>query len=248
MVQDVGGTVIYEHAADLVFPAASVIKIPLLMTAYADARDGRLSLDERIAVGERLGGTGVLRHLPDIHEVSIRDLATLTTIVSDNTATNRLIERVGLERVQERLAEWGCLRTVLARKMFDTEAARLGRDNVATPREVAGLLVRLARGELRDPETSAAVVAVLEQTQDASLLRRYLPVTARVAHKIGSLETVRNDAGIIWADRPIVAVGFVADAADVRTARSLLGLLGWIAYQAAGGDAPGLPSEWPGRA
>ncbi len=248
LVQAVDGAVIYERSADEVFPAASVIKIPLLMTVYADAADGRLSLDERLGVGDRVDGTGVLRHLPDVRQASVRDLATLMTIVSDNTATNRLIERVGLERVHARLGEWSCDRTRFQRKMFDTEAVRLGRENVATPREIAALLLRLVRGELRDPATSAAVVAVLEQTQDAALIRRYLPVKARVAHKTGSLDTVRNDAAIVWADRPVVAVGFVKDLVDVRAARPLLGLLGWIAYQGAGGEAVGLPSEWPVRA
>jgi D-alanyl-D-alanine carboxypeptidase len=88
---------------------------------------------------------------------------------------------------------------------------------------------------------------VLEATQDDALIRRYLPATTRVAHKTGSLEKVRNDAAVIWGstDRPVIAVGFVNDVPDIRPARSLLGLLGWLAYGAAGGDAKGLPSEWP---
>ena len=240
------GTVLYERDAGAAYPSASVIKIPLLMTLYADVAAGRLSLDDRIAVGEREPGSGVLRHLPDVRDLSVRDHAMLMTIVSDNTATNRLIETVGLDRVEARLAEWGCLATALRRKMFDLDAAKRGLDNVATAGELASLLLRLVRGELVDRAISDAVLAILEQTQHESLIRRYLPAGARVAHKTGSLDRVRNDAAIIWKDRPIVAVGLVDGLPDIRPAQSLLGLLGWLAYAEAGGaTGAGLPPEWP---
>lgn len=242
---DADGRVLFERDADAAFPAASVIKIPILMAVYADAAEGRLSLDERLAVGEHKPGTGVLGWIRGVGELSVRDHATLMTIVSDNTATNRLIERLGVERIAERMREWGCVTTKLRRKMFDFEAAERGLDNVAAPREVAGLLLRVLRGDLVDRETSDSVLGVLQGTQDDALLRRYVPAKTRVAHKTGSLDTVRNDAGIIWAERPVVAVGFVNGVPDIRPARSLLGLLGWLAFAAAGGDAKGLPSEWP---
>lgn len=242
------GAELFAQRAEEAFPAASVIKIPLVMTLYADAAEGRLSLDERCAVGFRVEGSGVLRHLPDLAELSLRDLATLAIIVSDNTATNRLIERVGLDRVAERLREWGCLGTRLRRAMFDLPAAKRGADNVLVPREIAGLLLRLLRGECAGRATSDAILGVLERTQDDSLLRRYLPAGVRVAHKTGSLDGVRNDAGIIHADRPVIAVGCVRGVADIGQARSLLGLLGWIAYRSAGGAAAGLPPEWPAGA
>ena len=242
---DADGSTLYEHAADETYPAASVIKIPILMTIHADAAEGRLSLDERLAVGEHMPGTGVLGRVPGVADLTIRDHATLMTIVSDNTSTNRLMERLGVERIEERMREWGCVRTKLQRKMFDFEAANRGLDNVASPGELAALLLRLVRGQLVDRATSDAVLAVLEATQDDALVRRYLPAQARVAHKTGSLEKVRNDAAVIWAERPVVAVGFVTGVSDIRPARSLLGLLGWLAYGAAGGDAKGLPSEWP---
>ena len=245
IVLDADGRTLYEHDADGAYSAASVIKIPILMTVYADAAEGRLSLDERLAVGEHLPGSGVLGRVPGVTELSLRDHATLMTIVSDNTATNRLMERVGVERIAERMRAWGCERTKLQRKMFDFEAANRGLDNVASPREIAGLLRLLVGGELVDRATSDAVLGVLEATQDDGLIRRYLPAGTRVAHKTGSLEKVRNDAAVIWAERPIIAAGFVSGVPDIRPARSLLGLLGWLAFAAAGGPAEGLPPEWP---
>ena len=245
IVLDADGRTLYERDADGAYPAASVIKIPILMTVYADAAEGRLSLDERLAVGKHLPGTGVLGRVPGVTELSLRDHATLMTVVSDNTATNRVTERVGVDRIAERMRDWGCERTKLQRKMFDFEAANRGLDNVASPREMAGLLLRLLRGELVDRATSDAVLGVLEGTQDDALIRRYLPAGTRVAHKTGSLEKVRNDAAVIWAARPVVAAAFVSGVPDIRPARSLLGLLGWLAFGAAGGKAEGLPPEWP---
>lgn len=243
---DADGGVLYEHDADGAYPAASVIKLPLLMAVYAEAAAGRLSLDDRLAVGEHKPGTGVLGWIRGVTELTVRDHATLMTIVSDNTATNRIIERLGIERVAELMREWGCVRTQLRRKMFDFEAANRGIDNVATARELAGLLLRLVRGELVDRTTSDAVLAVLEGTQDDALIRRYLPARTKVAHKTGSLEMVRNDAAVVWGERPVIAVGLVNGVPDIRAARSLLGLLGWLAYGVAGGDTGnGLPSEWP---
>jgi beta-lactamase class A len=248
VVLDADGRTLYERDADGAYPAASVIKIPILMTVYADAAEGRLSLDERLAVGEHLPGTGVLGRVPGVTELTLRDHATLMTIVSDNTSTNRVMERLGVERIAARMREWGCERTKLQRKMFDFEAANRGLDNVASPREIAGLLRLLVAGELVDRATSDAVLGVLEGTSDdesKALIRRYLPAGTRVAHKTGSLEKVRNDAAVIWAERPAIAAGFVSGVPDIRPARSLLGLLGWLAFGAAGGKAEGLPPEWP---
>lgn len=240
------GRVAYEHDADGAFTAASVIKIPLLMTVYAEAAAGRLSLEERLAVGERVLGSGVLRHLPDLGELSIRDHATLATIVSDNTATNRLLDRLGVAHIDERMREWGCRTSRFRRRMFDADAARRGEENVLTPRETSALLFRLVRGELVDRPTAAAVIALMEQTQDPSGLRRFLPAGTRVAHKTGSLERTRNDAGIVFGgEGAAVAAAFVDGVADARVGQRLLGLVGWIALGLAGGDAEGLPAEWP---
>ena len=125
-------------------------------------------------VGATVGGTGILGDLRDVADVSLRDLAMLTIALSDNTATNRLIDRVGVARVEERMAEWGCASTKLARGMFDWDAQRRGLENVASPSEIAALLERLVCGELVDRATSDAVIAVLERCQDDAMLRRYL--------------------------------------------------------------------------
>ena len=81
IVLDAEGRTLYERDPDATLPAASVIKIPILMSVYADAADGRLSLDERVAVGQHLPGTGVLGRVSGVTDLTVRDHATLMTIV-----------------------------------------------------------------------------------------------------------------------------------------------------------------------
>ncbi|HZC30267.1 MAG TPA: serine hydrolase, partial [Gaiellaceae bacterium] len=203
--------------------------------------EGRLSLELPIPVAPTVEGSGVLWHLADVHELTLRDHAALMAIVSDNTATNRVIEAVGMDRVNGRLDEWGCPATRLKRKMFDRAAEAAGRNNVMTARETAWLLLRLVRGELVDRATSDAVLGVLEHGTEGARLRRYLPFGKYVAHKYGTLDRVRNDIGVIRVDRSVVAAGFTNDLDDEASADVVLGLLGWAAYRVAGGDGPEMP-------
>ena len=237
------GRELWSVAADDLFPSASVIKVPLVMALYADGAGGRVDLEERVAVGARVDGSGVLRHLREVGPLTLRDLATLAIIVSDNTAANLLIERFGTDRVNERMREWGCSRSRLGRKFYDFEAAKRGHENVLTPRDAATLLLRLVRGECEDRTTSDAVIAILEECQDDRLLRRYLPVGTKVANKTGTLDESRNDAAIIGGPRRLVVAGLTRQVRDVTTAVSWLGVLGWCGYRAAGNEAGPLPPE-----
>ena len=241
VVEEAAGATLFERHGDEIFPAASVIKLPLVMALYAEGALGGIDLDERADVGARVDGSGVLRHLRDPGALTLRDLATLAVIVSDNTATNRLIERVGVDAVNGYLDRWGCSRSRLRRKMYNLDARARGQENEMTPRETASLLGRLVRGELLDRATSDAVLAVLAGNQDDARLRRYLPDGVWVGHKSGSLERVRNDAGVIRASASVIVAGFCSELASEAEGEALLGLLGWCGYRAAGGAGPDLP-------
>ncbi|HEV8469169.1 MAG TPA: serine hydrolase [Candidatus Limnocylindria bacterium] len=236
--------------ADGVFFSASVIKLPLVMTLYADAALGRSSLAERVEIGERVDGSGVLRDLRDVERMSLRDLAALAMTVSDNTATNRLIERVGVARVNERLDEWGCRTTRIGRAMFDLEAKARGVENLMTPRETASLLARVAREAAGGIDASVAVLGLLERNTSAARLGLYLPKGVTLGHKDGwgdDPDYVDNDAGIVRARSSVVAVGFTYRLPPL-VARPLLGLLGLGAAELAGADIAGLPLEMVGGA
>jgi beta-lactamase class A len=236
-----GGTLL-EHDADRALPAASVVKVPLVMTLYADAADGRIDLGERVPTGEHVLGSGVLRDLRDVDTMSLRDLAALMMVLSDNTATNRVIERVTLDRVAERLSEWGIETTALRRRMYDFDASKRGLENVATARELASLLERLVAGECRDRATSDSVLGLMERCADDGKLRRFLGANVKVPSKSGTLDASRNDVAVLRGPvRTVVVAAFTSEVKDLLAAEHLLGVIGRCAALAAGMTVPPLP-------
>ena len=236
------GDVLLEHDADAAFPAASVIKVPLVMALYADAAESRIDLGQRVEAGERVDGSGVLRDMRDIGPLSLRDLAALAIELSDNTATNRLIERIGTERVAQRLSEWGCATTALRRRMYDFAAAERGLENVASARELGSLLSRLVAGECVDRATSDAVLAVMERCDDDRKLRRFLGPNVNVPSKSGTLDASRNDVAVFRGpERTVLVAAFTSEVKDHLAAEHLLGIIGRCAATAAGMSVPPLP-------
>jgi beta-lactamase class A len=190
-----------------VFPQASSIKIAVLLETFKQAEEGRLKLDEFIALEEsrKVEGSGVLFHLgrPSL-SLSIRDLAVLMVVLSDNTATNILIEKVGLEAVNKRMDALGLPKTRLRRKMMDLQAAAEGRENVSTPLEMMTLLERIWKGSAIGEPYREDLLAILAIPKD-SPLRAGVPEGVDVAEKPGELEAVRCDSGIVMlSGRPYV--------------------------------------------
>ena len=136
--------------------------------------------------------------------LSIRDYATLMVTLSDNTATNVLIDRVGMDKVTARMSTLGLGATKLRRRMSDLAAARRGNENVSTPAEIVRLLEVLNKGEGLTPASHDAAIALLKKKKE-NRLRRGLPPGVEAADKSGELEGVRVDAGIVFAkNRPYI--------------------------------------------
>lgn len=245
VLMDGDGREVVALDPDGIYPAASVIKLPLVMTVFDDAEEGRLSLDERLPIGTRVGGSGVLQDLADVTTMTVRDLATLTMEVSDNTAANHLIELVGIDHVNERLRSWGCTSTALTRRLFDNEAKARGLENLMSPRETAALLRRVRDRAGAGSRASAEVLRLLERNQNTQRLGSLLPRGVVLAHKDGwgsDPDFVENDAGIVRARTSAIAVGFT-HRVHATVARPLLGVLGLAAAELAGADIGGLPPE-----
>ncbi len=129
--------------------------------------------------------------------LSIRDYAVLMVTLSDNTATNVLIDRLGMDRIATRMQSLGLNGTKLRRHMMDTAAARRGDENVSTPDELARLLRAMN-------ETMPDAIALLKKPKE-NRLRKGLPEGVASADKSGELEGVRVDAGVVYAkNRPYV--------------------------------------------
>ena len=190
-----------------VFPQASSIKIAILLEAFKQAEEGRLQLDEFIALEEsrKVAGSGVLYYLgrPSLR-LSIHDTAVLMVVLSDNTATNLLIDKVGMEAVNKRLDGLGLAKTRLQRKMMDLKAAAEGRENVSTPLEMMTLLEKLWKGDVLKEPYRKDLLEILAIPKE-SPLRAGVPEGIAVAEKPGELEAVRCDSGIVQlAGRPYI--------------------------------------------
>jgi beta-lactamase class A len=191
-----------------VFPQASSIKIAILFEVFKRAEEGSLKLDERIdlAPDKKVAGSGVLYYMgfPSL-SLSVRDLCVLMVVLSDNTATNLLIDRVGLESVNKRLDALGLPATRLRRRMMDLKAAAEGRENVSTPREMMTLLEKIWAGALLKDPLRKALIDILCIEKESPLRSGVLAVAedVPVAEKPGELEAVRCDSGIVLLpDRP----------------------------------------------
>ena len=194
--------------ADEVFPQASSIKICVLTELYRQNQQGgsaHLSDPYTVRAEDLVPDSDIMGGLtPGVTRVTNRDLATMVVAVSDNSATNVLIDRVGIENVNSLMDSLSLRNTRLRRKMMDLNAAKQGRENVSTPREMMTLLEAIYRGRVLNPAMTADLLKVLA-THKNSPIRRALPDNVRAADKPGELEAVRNDSGIIYAtNRPFI--------------------------------------------
>jgi beta-lactamase class A len=216
-----------------VFAQASSIKIAVLAELYRQAQVGKLKLTDLYTVqaSDLVADSNIMGGLtPGVTRVTLRDLATMMIAVSDNSATNVLIDRVGMENVNAMLDSLGLSHTRLRRKMMDLDAAKQGRENISTPREMMTLLAALYRGKVLSKDMESEFFTMLSTGKD-SWIPRDLPADLKIADKPGELEAVRNDSGVVFVEgRPYVIcvmTAFLRNERDGEQAISKISLDAW---------------------
>ena len=248
----------FDYHADEVMATASTIKIAVLAELYhqqqqsAAGQSGKARLNDLYTVNaaDLVPDSAILGGLtPGTARITLHDVATMMIAVSDNSATNVLIDRLGMDNVNALLASQGLKDTRLRRKMMDLPAAQAGRENIATTRELTAFLDALWHGRVlggasANPAGSSAdapqrtsanltddFFSMLGTLKD-SPFRRGLPDSVRSADKPGELEGVRNDCGVIYATRrPFVLCVMTGYDAHERKAVEIIGHIAYEAWQ-----------------
>lgn len=222
----------FSLRGDQVFPAASTIKLALLLELYRQCEKPGPSLTDPYVLDPRdlAEDSAIMGNLAPGTRLTLHDLALFTVVVSDNSATNILIDKVGMDRVNAALDALGLTRTRLRRKMMDVKAAAEGRENVATPRELARLIAEIHGGPTLSPASRSGLMKLLSIPKD-SYLSRLLPDGLVVADKTGSLQGVRNDVGIVFVKGHPFVIAVMAS--HLRNDREGEALIARIARKAA---------------
>ena len=195
----------YGVRADEVYFAASVIKFPLLLHVLRRAAEGEISLSDKLTVEnrEKVPSCGALNQFTGPVEADILTLCRLMTVISDNTATNKLLTFCGFEEINASFRQMGLEKTVARRVMFDYEAAARGLQNTICPLEIGTLLEQLYKKEFHSEEVSRLALDILLDQQIGHKLEGKL-TGIPVAHKTGEDDGLSNDVGIVFAKEPFV--------------------------------------------
>lgn len=175
--------------------AASTIKIPILVALFQDVDAGKIYLDEMLTMTEkhRAGGSGKMQYLAAGQKFTTLAVATQMIIVSDNTATNMLIERLGgAEVLNQRFKSWGLKSTAIRNYLPDLEGT-----NTTSPTDLVFLLDLINRGELVSTYSRDRLLRIMTDTQNNSLIPQGLESEAAIAHKTGDIGSVLADSGIV---------------------------------------------------
>ena len=201
------GNAVWARDEDLPLIAASVIKLPIMVTAFRDIASGALDPEAVVLIAPEMKkpSCGALTYMHDGLEVTVMDLITLMIILSDNTATNILIDRLTPAHVNETMDALGIPGVCLRRKLFEPELSARGIQNTVTARGIGMILERMAAGRLLgQPEDDKMLGILLNQRLNGKLPFYLHGEGIRCAHKTGEDDGITHDVGIVCAKRPFV--------------------------------------------
>lgn len=221
----------FHYRADEMCKTASVIKLSILAHTALLVEEGRLTWEENLTLTEKekVAGSGVLTRLSSGLKLNIRDVCTLMTIISDNTGTNMMIERLGTAGINARMRELGLFKTNCFRKAYtpDNEDSMPFGLGGTTADEMLSLLTLIAQRTLGSADTSEVIERILSGQIYHDCIPRLLPHDWNYAGKTGAVDGVRNDVGIVTTPdgRRFAIAVFCQNVTDLRWTAENVGLL-----------------------
>ena len=206
--------------ADKPMPTASLVKLPVMVETYWQAAEGKVKLDTMLTLRkeDKVQGSGILtQHFSDGATFPLKDAVRLMIVFSDNTATNMVIDQIGLPATSARMEKLGFRNTKLNAKVFradtriDQEFGKKYGLGSSTAKEMIQLLELIDAGKVISPEACKEMLGHLKACDDKEKMTRFLPPGTVVAHKTGSVNATKTDAGIIYTKSGPVALCVLTD-------------------------------------
>jgi beta-lactamase class A len=224
--------VLFERNGNKVVPSASLIKIPILLSLLKEVDRKNIKLNSKYTLQPEdiIGGSGDLQYEIPFKKFTYNHLAQKMISVSDNTATNILINKIGAEKIQNDIDAWNLTKTKLNRKMMDFEAIKAGKQNFTTCEDMNGLLINLLNQQLLSKKSAKKAMEILFACDDRTTIPRNIPVNIPIVHKTGTLDYVRGDAGIIFSKNILILTVFVENFESLEQAETIIGKIAEYAY------------------
>ena len=199
----------FSISGDMQLPQGSAIKIPILMEVFKQVHEGKIKLTDMrwVDKADQVGGSGILGQLGDhTTQLSILDLSILMITLSDNTATNMLIDIVGIDTINRTMKALGFPKTVVQRRMMDQEASARGDENLSTPMEAARIMEMLFKGTFVSREVCDQIISILQKAQ-GGIISSAIPSDIPVSFKPGGIAGVTTEWAIVHLkENPYVLV------------------------------------------
>jgi beta-lactamase class A len=206
------------------FPTASLIKVAILVTVYDLVEKGLMSPDDPLTMAriDKVPGSGVLQFMHDGLELTVRDAAWLMSTISDNTATNLLLDKIGIRRVWEKMDSLGLTQTRVHAKVFRARLTSVAPDSsekyglgVTTPREMTRLFTLMAEGKVVSARGDSTMLDILGHNEDYQMMQRHIS-GVRAPRKTGATDQVRTECALFYLQSRVAACVLTKDNQDRR--------------------------------
>ncbi|MCM8779959.1 MAG: class A beta-lactamase-related serine hydrolase [Candidatus Omnitrophica bacterium] len=217
-----------------VIPSASLAKIPIMLGVYKAAYEEKIDLETVIQLKDRhkVSGSGALKNMPVGSEFSIQKLTELMVSESDNTATNIIIDILGMEYLNNAFKEFGLKNTNLSRKMMEFDKRKRGIENFTTAKDMASILCKVYRNNFLNEEISKTCLSILKQQKVKDRIPSKLPAEAIIAHKTGLEENICHDVGIVFTPAgSFVICILTAGETESKIAKNFISEVSLITYR-----------------
>lgn len=228
----------WSYHPDDLFPSASTVKLPIMACVFAKIKDGGLGLNTRLTLRRhnRVGGSGSLKWMPDGSRFTVAELLQHMISESDNTATNMILEALGMGYVQEEFARLGLLYTGIYADGMSLRGGHVAHENYTTAREMTMLMDKIYHGQLVDEQSSELMLEILKMKRPASRLAKGLPQGWEIAHKTGLLRHACHDVAIFLTPHGDYAMTVLTGSNDsYKGAKDFITRLGRVTFIHYGG-------------